>query len=212
MKILLINGSPHSNGCTNRALIEIKNTLEREGVDSEILHVPADVTGCRACGACRKGKNGCAFGHNDGVNEAIFKMKECDGVILGSPVYYSNASGSLRAFADRFFYAGSAFEGGVFEGKVGAAVANCRRGGASATFEQLNQYFLISKMIVPASQYWNQTHGNRVEEIEKDEEGLQTMRTLALNTAWILKCINAGKAAGIERPKFESQIKTNFIR
>ena len=206
MKVLLINGSPNEKGCTYTALKEIADTLEKEGVSSEIFYLgKKPIPGCIACGFCKThGK--CVF--EDSVNELNARLDEFDGIILGSPVYYAGPSGQLTAFCDRLFYSG----GGRVVGKLGAAVVSCRRGGASAAFDRLNKYFSISRMHVVSSLYWNQVHGNTPEEVVQDGEGMQTMRTLARETAWLLKCIEAGKQAGIERPAPEPRIRTNFIR
>lgn len=205
MKVLLINGSPHKEGCTYTALREVADTLEAEGIETEIVWIGTKpVAGCIACGTCREtGK--CVF--DDVVNETIAKLPEAHGIVVGSPVYYGGPSGQIHAFLDRLFYAGSGFAG-----KVGAAVMSCRRGGASATFDVLNKYFGMNNMPIATSQYWNQVHGNTPDQVRQDEEGLQTMRTLARNMAWMLKCIEAGRAAGIEYPQHEAPIKTNFIR
>ncbi len=205
MKALLINGSPNEKGCTYTALSEVAETLAKEGVESEILWLgKKPVAGCIACGQCRKtGK--CVF--DDLVNETIARLPEYDAIIVGSPVYYAGPSGQLTAFLDRLFYAGT-----EFAGKLGAAVVSCRRGGASAAFDRLNKYFMMNRMPVVSSQYWNQVHGNTPEEVKKDGEGLQTMRTLARETAWLLKNIEAGRAQGVSRPAPEPRIRTNFIR
>lgn len=204
MKVLLINGSPNENGCTYTALKEIADTLGEEGVQSEIYQLgKKPVAGCIACGNCRRtGK--CIW---DDVNALLARMDEFDGIIVGAPVYYGGACGQVTAFLDRLFYAG-----GSFAGKVGAAVVSCRRGGASAAFDRLNKYFTISRMPIVSSQYWNQVHGNTPEEVRKDEEGMQTMRTLARETAWLLKSIEAGKKCGVKRPAEEPRKRTNFIR
>ena len=205
MKVLLINGSPNEHGCTYTALKEIADTLQTEGVDSEIVYLgKKPIAGCIACGHCRTdGK--CVF--DDQVNRILARLDEFDGLIVGAPVYYGGPSGQITAFLDRLFYAGSGFAG-----KPGAAVVSCRRGGASAAFDRLNKYFTISRMPIVSSQYWNQVHGNTPEEVAEDGEGLQTMRTLAREMAWLLKCIEAGKKAGIGRPQEEARIRTNFIR
>lgn len=206
MKVLLINGSPNQKGCTNRALEEVKTTLNKEGVETELVWIGKQpIAGCIACRTCKK-TNRCVF-NNDLVNKLIKRLDEFDGIIVGSPVYYSGPSGQICAFLDRLFFAG-----GDFSGKVGAAVVSCRRGGATASFDRLNKYFTISNMVQASSQYWNMVHGNTPEEVEQDLEGLQTMRTLAQNVAWLLKCIEAGKEKGIEKPKYEAFTKTNFIR
>ncbi len=206
MKVILVNGSPHKEGCTYTALSEAAKALNSNGIETEIFHLGTEpVAGCIACGACSKtGK--CIY--NDPVNEFVEKAKDADGFIFGSPVYYSGMSGQLCSFMDRAFYSG----GKYMAGKPAAAVVSCRRGGATATFEQINKYFMITNMPVVSSQYWNQVHGNTPDEVKQDLEGLQTMRTLGANMAWLLKCIGAGKKAGIEMPERETPIKTNFIR
>ncbi len=206
MKVILVNGSPRGNGCTYTALAEAARTLNENGIDTEIFNVGAKpIIGCTGCGACA-GKGKCAFGGT--VNDFIEKAADADGFIFGSPVHYAAASGALTSFLDRAFYAG----GNVLRGKPAASVVSCRRGGASAAFDQINKYMTISSMPIVSSQYWNQVHGNTPEEVMKDEEGMQTVRTLARNMAWLLKCIDAGKKAGIERPEPEKPLKTNFIR
>lgn len=206
MKVLLVNGSPHEKGCTYTALCEVKKTLHKHGIDSEILHLGTKpVADCIACGTCSKtGK--CVF--DDMVNETVSKMDSYDGIVFGSPVYYAGASGRLISFMDRLFYSGSA----KMQGKPAAAVVSCRRGGASAAFERINKFFLMSNMPVVPSQYWNQVHGACAGDVLKDEEGLQTMRTLAENMAYMLKCIKAGGEAGVKKPEYETKIRTNFIR
>lgn len=204
MKVLLINGSPHEKGCTYTALKEVAETLQKEGVGSEIYWIGRGaVSGCTACGACKKSGK-CVFGD---VNALNARMEEFGALVVGSPVYYAGPNASLTGFLDRLFYSG-----GDFSGKLGAAVVSCRRGGASASFDRLNKYFTIKRMPIVSSQYWNQVHGNTPEEVERDEEGMQTMRTLARELAWLLKCIEAGRAAGVERPAEEPFLKTNFIR
>ena len=204
MKVLLINGSPHENGCTYTALSEVASQLNKNGIDTEILYIGKDpVRGCVACGACAKLKK-CAF-DDDKCNIIAEKMLEADALVIGSPVYFAGPNGALCALLDRAFY----FSSGKMAGKPGAAVVSCRRGGASATFDRLNKYFTISNMPVVSSQYWNMVHGMCAEDVLKDEEGLQTMRTLADNMAWMLKNMEAG---GIEKPQRERKISTNFIR
>lgn len=205
MKALLINGGPHKSGSTNRALTEIANTLKSEGIESEIFWIGNDpIAGCIGCGACRK--SGACF-RNDAVNRFSELAGEFDGFIFGSPVHYAAASGALSSFMDRAFYSCS----GKLYMKPAAAVVSCRRGGASAAFDEINKYFTIACMPVVSSQYWNQIHGTSAEEAERDAEGLQTMRTLARNMAYMLKCFEAGRAAGINTPEKEAPIKTNFI-
>ena len=207
MKVILVNGSPKEKGCTYTALCEVANTLNKEGIETEILHVgKLAVATCMGCGACSKLGGKCMY--EDSVNSFIEKAKEADGFIFGSPVHYAAASGAITAFLDRAFYAGKP----NLEYKPGAVVVSCRRGGASAAFDQLNKYFTISNMFIVGSQYWNQVHGSTPEQVKQDLEGLQTMRTLAHNMAWLLKSIEAGKKAGLTLPEKETKIATNFIR
>ena len=203
MKVLLINGSPHEKGCTYTSLNEVAKTLEENGIGTEIYWIgKGDVAGCRSCGSCKKtGK--CVI--DDQVNEVAKMIPEFDGFVFGAPVFYSNIAGQMNSFMDRLFYSA----GGKFAGKIGASVVNARRGGNSASFERMNQYYLISNMIVPGSMYWNQTHGFTPEDVMKDKEGLHTMRTLGRNIAWILKCIEAGKKAGIDFPVHEPKQMTH---
>ncbi len=204
MKVLLVNGSPKEERCTYTALSEIAKELSKNGIESEIHNVGYDVPGCRDCRACKKSGR-CVI--DDQVNEIGSRIDEFDAIVLGSPVYYAGPSGQICAFADRLFFT----YGGRMAGKIGASVVSCRRGGASAAFDRLNKYFTISNMPIVSSQYWNQVHGNTVDEVIQDEEGLQTMRTLAKNMAWLLKCIEAGDSTGVERPVYEPRIATNFI-
>ena len=206
MKVMLLNGSPHDKGCTARALSEIAATLEENGVESEIFNIGNwPVGGCTACGACRKAGK-CVY--NDVCNQFTAKMAECDGIIVGTPVYYASPNGSLIALLDRAFYSA----GRVFAKKPAAVVASARRAGTTASLDVINKYFTINGMPVVSSSYWNMVHGFTAEDVEKDAEGLQTMRNLARNMAWILKCIEAGEAAGIEPPEDEKGNRTNFIR
>ena len=186
-KVLLLNGSPHARGCTARALEEVARTLEAEGVETELIHIGKDdVRGCVSCNSCAKTRK-CIF--DDGVNEVAAKFKEADGLIIGSPVYYGSPNGTAIAFMDRLFYS-SGFNKTM---KVGAAVVSCRRGGNTASFDVLNKYFTITGMPVVSSTYWNMVHGFTAEDVEKDLEGLQTMRNLAHNTAFLVKAIADGK-------------------
>lgn len=206
MKVLLINGSPHKEGCTNEALSEVAGVLEKNDIETVTVHVGTKpIAGCIACKSCSK--TGKCFVNEDKVNEIIDMLPEIDGIVVGSPVYYAAPSGQICAFLDRLFYAGSGFEG-----KVGAAVVSCRRGGASAAFDVLNKYFTINCMPVAPSQYWNQVHGSTPEDVRKDEEGMQTMRTLGNNMAWLIKCIKLGEENGVPVPEREKQIRTSFIR
>lgn len=205
MKVLLINGSPHADGSTNRALVEVASELNKEGIETEILHIGnKQIRGCIGCGSCFK-EGTCVF--NDVVVETYEKFKEADGLVIGSPVYYASANGTLISFLDRLFYS-SRFDKSM---KVGASIVSCRRGGNSATFDQLNKYFTISNMPVASSRYWNMIHGNNKEEAEQDLEGLATMRTLGKNMAFLIKAIALGKEKyGL--PEKEKGVYTNFIR
>lgn len=206
MKVLLINGSPNEHGCTYTALCEVANTLQGHNITTEILYIGKKaIPGCIACMKCME--TGHCF-HNDKVQEIQRRLEEFDAIILGSPVYYSAPSGQLIAFLNRLFFATE----GRMAGKLGAAVVSCRRGGASATFEQLNQYFTISNMPIVSSQYWNSVHGFTPDDVKKDEEGLQTMRVLGENMAWLLKCIESGRKDGVPLPKYEPRIMTHFIQ
>lgn len=205
MKVLMINGSPHAEGNTYAALQEMENIFREEGIETEILHVGnKDIRGCIACGFC--GKNGkCAF--DDMVNEAAPKFAECDGLVVGSPVYYASANATLIAFLDRLFYSAGCDK----TMKVGASVVAARRGGLSATFDELNKYFTISGMPVASSQYWNSVHGRTPGEAKEDGEGMQTMRVLARNMAFLMKSIALGKKEyGL--PEKEERVSTHFIR
>ena len=205
MKVLMINGSPHVKGNTRIALDEMVKIFEKEGIDTEIIHVGhKDIRGCIGCRQCKtKGK--CVF--NDIVNDIAPKFKECDGIVIGSPVYFASANGTLVSFIDRLFYSMTADK----TMKVGAAVVSCRRGGNSATFDELNKYFTISQMPIASSQYWNMVHGNSPEEVQQDLEGLQTMRTLGKNMAFLIKSIQLGKKE-FGLPEKEEHKFTNFIR
>lgn len=205
MKVLLINGSPRRNGCTFTALSEVEKTLNLEGIETELVQLGAKaVQGCIACGRCRT-LGRCVF--DDLVNETAPKLEAADGLVVGSPVYYASANGSLIAFLDRLFYS-TPFDKTM---KAGAAVVSCRRGGASASFDELNKYFTISGMPVVSSQYWNSVHGNTPEEVRQDLEGLQIMRALGWNMAFLVKSIALGrKELGL--PEKEPRVSTNFIR
>lgn len=194
MKVILVNGSPHEKGCTYTILSETGEAIRANGVDTEIFWIGnAPVSGCIGCHSCRK--TGKCF-INDIVGEFTQKIAEADGFIFGSPVHYAAPAGNFKSFMDRTFFSNR----GVFKGKPAAAVVSCRRGGATAAFEQINKYFTISGMPIVSSQYWNMAHGNTPDEIKQDLEGMQIMRTLGNNTAWLLKCIDAGKKSGITYP------------
>lgn len=206
MKVLMLNGSPKANGNTNRALIEVGEQLKKEGVDYEIFQMGGkpirDCIGCMKCSA-----EGCVFS-DDIVNEFIAKAKEADGFVFGTPVYYAHPSGRILSLLNRAFYS----SGKAFAHKPGAAIAIARRGGATAALDTLQKYFGHSQMPIVSSSYWNMAHGRIPGEVEHDEEGMQTMRNLARNMAWLLKCIEAGRQAGIGVSEEEYGTKTNFIR
>lgn len=205
MKVLMINGSPHAKGNTYIALHEMEKIFQKEEVETEILQIGnKPIRGCIACNSCSE-KGRCVF--DDAVNEAAPKFEECDGLVVASPVYYASANATLIAFLDRLFYSTS-FDKTM---KVGAAVVAARRGGLSATFDELNKYFTICGMPVASSQYWNSIHGRAQREAEQDGEGLQTMRTLARNMTFLMKSIALGKEKyGL--PEQEPFSPTNFIR
>lgn len=206
MKVILINGSPKEKGCTYTALREIERQLQKNDIETEIFWLGnKPISGCIGCGSCLK--TGECF-MQDKVNEFLEKVPKTDGFIFGSPVHFAATSGMLSSFMDRFFYGRRK----LFSNKLGSAVVSCRRGGATAALDEINKYFGISNMPIVSSQYWNMVHGNNPEEVLKDEEGMQTMRTLGNNMAWLLKSIEAGKKAGIKLPENESIISTNFIR
>ena len=206
MKVLMINGSPRQYGCTYTALKEVSDKLNSHGIETEFVYLGTQaVHGCIACGSCyQSGK--CVF--DDKVNEILEKAAEYDGVVVGSPVYYSGPNGTLCAFLDRLFYCSR----GRFANKFAAAVVSCRRMGNTSSLDRLNKYFQISKMHIVSSQYWNGVHGNTPEEVKQDKEGLQIMRTLGENMAWLIKIADAGKKAGIPMPQYEKGVGTNFIR
>lgn len=210
MKVLLVNGSPHKNGCTYTALTEVVKTLNEEDIEAEIFWIGnKPLIGCTACMKCME--NGrCAF--NDSVNDFLDIAKDADGFIFGSPVHYAAATGAITSFMDRAFYSDLLGGKKSFYLKPAAAVVSARRAGTTATFDQLNKYFTISEMPIISSSYWNMVHGSKSEDVKKDMEGLRTMRVLARNMAWFLKCKEAGQKAGIEFPVMEESIYTNFIR
>ena len=205
-KVLLINGSPNEYGCTYTALSEIAKTLEKNGVGAELYYLgkPA-IHGCTGCGACS------ALGHcmyEDAVNEIAARLDEFDGIIVGSPVHYSGPSAQICAFMDRLFFSAS----DKLQYKPAAAVVSCRRAGSTAALDRLIKYFTINNMPLVSSQYWAQVHGTCPDEVRQDEEGMQIMRTLGENMAWLLRCIEAGKKAGVPAPAKEPRVRTNFIR
>ncbi|BBA50007.1 flavodoxin family protein [Fusobacterium varium] len=206
MKVMLLNGSPNEKGCTYTALREIEKVLNKHEIETEIVYLgKKPIAGCIACSKCfETGK--CIW--NDKVNETAKRLDEIDGLIIGSPVYYASANGSLIAFLDRLFFSA----GEKMAGKLGASIVSCRRAGSTAAFDQLNKYFTISNMPIVSSNYWNQVHGFTPEDVMQDKEGLQIMRTLGENMAWLLKCIEAGKKMNIQKPEYEEKIMTNFIK
>ena len=213
MSVVLINGSTHNKGCTFRGLTEIAKTLNEKGIKTEIFQLGSKpIAGCCGCNQCAK-TGFCQKYKNDKVNEFIELLykENFDGFIFGSPVHYASPSGFITSFMDRLFYSQLAANKPHLNGKFAAATVNCRRGGATATFEQINKYFMMTNMPVVSSQYWNQTHGSTPKDVEQDKEGLQTMRTLGRNMAWLIKCIKLGKENGIEYREEEPIIRTNFI-
>ncbi len=202
-RVLLLNGSPRADGCTARALEEMIRTLNTEGIDTELIHIGKEqVHGCVSCGYCHK--NGRCVFSSDRVNEVAAKFEAADGLVIGSPVYFGSPNGAAIAFMDRLFYS----TGFSKHMKVGAAVVSCRRGGNSASFDVLNKYFTISGMPVASATYWNQVHGFSAEDVEKDLEGLQTMRNLARNMAFLIRAIGEEKKKSglpdVERGAFTS--------
>ena len=205
MKVILVNGSPNRNGSTNRALEEIKAEFDKTNIEAYIFWIGDRLSGCTGCNQCVK-YGRCVF--DDKVNEFGELAKDCSGVIFGSPVYYASANGSMVSFLDRVFRSFSKY----LEYKPGATISVARRAGTLSTFDQLNKYLMINSMPVVSSQYWNGVHGANANDIESDLEGLQTMRTLARNMIWLLESIEAGKKAGVNLPKKEERVRTNFIR
>lgn len=206
MKVLMLNGSSHINGTTMAALTEVGKALEEDGIEYEIFQIGGGpVADCLGCGQCTE--NGCIFS-DDAVNAFVAKAKEADGYIFGTPVYYAHPSGRIQSILDRVFYS----SGKHFAHKPGASVAVARRGGTATTFDVLNKYFGITQMITVGSTYWNQVHGRNAEDAAKDLEGMQTMRNLGHNMAWVLKCLEAGKEKGLVPPTADRSNQTNFIR
>ena len=209
LKVLLVNGSPHKDGCVRTALSEIATALDKEDVKSDVFWIGNQaLAGCIGCGSCI-GKRKCF--REDVVSQFVQIMDNYDGFIFGTPVHYAGASGGLTSFLDRVFFIDE-FNGEHFAGKPAAAIATCRRSGATAALDQLNKYMTDCNMPIVPSQYWNVVHGNTPDEIRRDAEGLQTMRNLARNMAWMLKCFSLGKEHGIAFPVHEKHTMTNFIR
>ncbi|MBQ2645220.1 flavodoxin family protein [bacterium] len=210
MKVLLINGSPHTQGCIYTALEEVAKTLVEEKIKAEIYQIGKEpIAGCMGCAACgRLGR--CII--NDQVNTFLEYASDFDGFIIGSPVHYGSSCGNIISFLDRVFYVNFMAGMKIFEHKPGAAVVSARRAGTTATFDQLNKYFSITEMPIISGRYWNMVHGMNAVQVKHDEEGLQNMRILARNMAWHLKCREAAEKSGIPLPKQEHVIHTNFIR
>ena len=210
MKVLAINGSPKKNGNTAFALQTVLGELERAGIQTETVHVGIKaIRGCIACGSCARSQDSsCAL--DDGANEWIKKMIEAEGIVIGSPVYYAGINGTLKSFLDRAFYVAGA-NGRKMRHKVGAGVVVARRGGTTASLDQLNKYFTIAEMLMPSSNYWNMIHGAAPNEATGDLEGVQTMRVLGQNMAWLLKVLDYAKGH-VPEPEAEQKVFTNFIR
>jgi multimeric flavodoxin WrbA len=211
MKVVAFNGSPRKEGNTWHALKLVTAELEREGIATEIVTVgDQPVRGCIACGMCAKNKDEKCVLPGDEVNAWIQKMKGADGILLGSPVHYAGMSGAMKSFLDRAFYV-AGMNGGLFRHKVGASLVAVRRTGGIAAFEQLNTYLLYSEMLLPTANYWNVIHGRMPGEVEQDLEGVQIMRVLGKNMAWLLKLVEHGKGA-VAEPEAEKKVMTNFVR
>ena len=205
MKVLLFNGSSRKEGCTYTALKEVEKSLNKENIETEIIFL-GDVKDCMGCASCRQ--TGKCVISDDKINEYVEKARLADGFVFGSPVYYAHPSGRLLAAMDRMFYSGSS----AFKFKPACAIVSARRSGTTASMDVINKHFSINCMPIVSSNYWNMVHGNKPEEVLQDIEGLQIMRTLGQNMAWLLKCIEAGKNNGIDLPQTADKIKTNFIR
>lgn len=211
MKVVAFNGSPKKAGNTYNAIRTVAAELEKEGIEVEIVHVGNKVIrGCIACGGCSRNQNERCVIDKDEVNEWIQKMKEADGIILGSPVYYSAIAGTMKSFLDRAFYVASV-NGGMFRHKIGASVVAVRRSGGIPVFDQLNNFINYSEMIMPTSNYWNVAYGTNPGEVTQDEEGMQIMRVLGKNMSWLMKVVEAGKSQ-VEESEKEDKVFTNFIR
>lgn len=207
MKVLLLNGSPRLKGCTYTGLVEMEKVLNELGIATEIVQIGRKpIIGCVDCRGC-KDINRCVI-DGDGVNDFLDQVSKADGVVFGSPVYFAGMSGAAKSFLDRAFFA----NGSIFRGKPGAIIASCRRGGASAALDGLFKYLAIAEMPIVSGRYWNMIHGNTPEEVLQDEEGIENLRFLAQNMAWLLQCIAAGEEAGIKMPEFVTKTWTNFIR
>lgn len=211
MKVIAINGSPNKQGNTYHAIQLMAEELEKEGIEVEVLQVGSSaVKGCIGCNMCAKNRNEKCVLPGDDLNEWVQKMKQADGIIIASPVYYSGISGTMKSFLDRAFYVASS-NGSLFRHKAGAAITAVRRSGGVTTFDQLNHYLMYSEMVIPTSNYWNVIHGTRPGEVLQDEEGVQIMKVLAKNMAWVVKLIDQGKWK-VEAPEKTKKTYTNFIR
>jgi len=211
MNVIAINGSPKKEGNTYHALRIVLAELEEQGISTEILHVGnKNIHGCLACGSCAKNKDEKCIQSKDNVNEWIARMKDADGILLGSPVYYADIAGTMKAFLDRAFYVSGA-NGNLFRHKVGASVVAVRRSGGLPAFHALNNYLMYSEMLIPTSNYWNVIHGARPGEVEQDEEGVQIMKVLGQNMAWLMKLVAQGKDS-ITAPEKEKKRYMNFVR
>ena len=207
MKVLLLNGSPKAAGCTFTGLIVVTEELKKFGIETEIFQIgKAPISGCTVCGGCRSNKK-CIL-PEDGVNEFLAKVKDSDGMIFGTPVHFAGPSGAIKSFLDRVFYT----DASIFRGKPGAIMASVRRGGASATLDGINKFLSYAEMPIVSGRYWNMIHGNTPEQVLQDEEGIQNLKFLARNMAWLLQCIEAGAKVGINFPEQEEKVWTNFIR
>lgn len=208
MKVLLVNGSPHKEGCTFTALSKVALELNKEGIETEIFHIGTDpVRGCIGCAKCRENSSGRCVFDDDITNRLLERAEGCDGFVFGSPVYYASPNGALLAVLDRAFYAGKSFAY-----KPGAVIASARRAGTTATIEVLSKYLTICNMPVVSSQYWPMVHGSNKEQVVQDLEGMQTMGVIGKNMAWLLKSIKAGEESGVTMPELEKREWTNFIR
>lgn len=210
MKVLLVNGSPHKNGCTHMALSIVGKSLEKQGIQTDVFWIGNQpLTGCLGCGYCTKtGK--CRY--DDRVNEFLTAAKDYDGFVFGAPVHFGSAAASMSAFMDRAFFADHCADLHLFDLKPGAVIVSARRAGTTAALDQMNKYLLYAQMLIVSSRYWNMVHGQTPDQVLEDKEGVQIMDILGKNMAWVLKNIEAGKNAGVVPPEREERINTNFIR
>lgn len=210
MKVLLVNGSPHEKGCTYTALCEVRDALEKENIEAEIFWIEnKPLTGCIGCGYCAK-KQSCRY--DDRVNDFLAAAKEYDGFVFGVPVHFASAAASMGALMDRSFFVNQCAGLRLFELKPAAVIVSARRAGTTAALDQMNKYLLYSQMPIASSRYWNMVHGQTPKQVLEDLEGMQIMRTIGKNMAWLLKCIDAGNKTGVALPEQEERINTNFVR